>query len=64
MREKGSGTRELVDSAFDKLNFKPVIAMEVEVMKRSNERSKATSGSPSFPRLSSTPKLRTACSKL
>jgi len=40
MREKGSGTRELVDSAFDKLNFKPVIAMEVgsnEAIKRAVE---------------------------
>jgi DNA-binding transcriptional LysR family regulator len=64
MREKGSRTRELVDSAFDKLNFQPVIAMEVgsnEAIKRAVE---GTSGSPSFPRLLSTPKLRTACSKL
>jgi len=40
MREKGSGTRELIDSAFDKLRLKPVIAMEVgsnEAIKRAVE---------------------------
>ena len=40
MREKGSGTRELVDSVFDKLHVKPVIAMEVgsnEAIKRAVE---------------------------
>jgi LysR family transcriptional regulator, transcriptional activator of the cysJI operon len=40
MREKGSGTRELIDSAFDKLHIKPVVAMEVgsnEAIKRAVE---------------------------
>jgi LysR family transcriptional regulator, transcriptional activator of the cysJI operon len=40
MREKGSGTRELIDAAFDKLHIKPVVAMEVgsnEAIKRAVE---------------------------
>jgi DNA-binding transcriptional LysR family regulator len=40
MREKGSGTRELIDAAFDKLHIRPVVAMEVgsnEAIKRAVE---------------------------
>jgi DNA-binding transcriptional LysR family regulator len=40
MREKGSGTRELIDSALDKLGAKPIIAMEIgsnEAIKRAVE---------------------------
>jgi DNA-binding transcriptional LysR family regulator len=40
MREKGSGTRELIDSAFEKVHVKPLIAMEVgsnEAIKRAVE---------------------------
>ena len=40
MREKGSGTRELIDSALDKLGVKPTIVMEIgsnEAIKRAVE---------------------------
>ena len=40
MREKGSGTRELIDSALDKVGVKPAIAMEIgsnEAIKRAVE---------------------------
>jgi LysR family transcriptional regulator, low CO2-responsive transcriptional regulator len=40
MREKGSGTRELIESALDKSGAKPIIAMEIgsnETIKRAVE---------------------------
>ena len=62
MREKGSGTRELVDSALDKVGVKPAIAMEIgsnEAIERAVEGNVGLASRLQW----STPRLKKAWSK-